>query len=70
MSAIKKWALGGLIACIIGMFVFGFVLVTGEMPGAVVLGIITFVVGFLGTFGIIVKLPGWSDPPNARAPPS
>jgi len=69
MSALKKWALGGLIACILGVFVFGFVLISGEMPGTVVLGIITFVVGFLGTFGIIVKLPDWSDPPNNRGPP-
>jgi len=70
MSAIKKWALGGLIGCIIGCFVFGFVLITGEMPAATILAIITFVVGFLGTFGIIVTLPDWKNPPSARTPPS
>jgi len=70
MSAIKKWALGGLIGCIIGCFVFGFVLITGEMPAATILAIITFVVGFLGTFGIIVTLPDWKNPPSARVPPS
>ena len=37
MGAIKKWALGGLIGCIIGCFVFGFVLITGEMPAATIL---------------------------------
>jgi len=69
MSAIKKWALGGLIACVIGCFVFGFVLITGEMPGKTVLAIIPWIVGIAGVFGIIVKLPDWSNPPNARAPP-
>jgi len=69
MSALQKWALGGLIACIIGVFVFGFVLITGDMPGAVIMGIITFLVGFLGTFGIIVKLPDFTKPSSARAPP-
>ena len=70
MSAFRKWALGCLIACVIGVLVFGFALIKGVMPGGNFLGIITLVVGVAGVFGIVVKLPDWSNPPNAHAPPS
>jgi len=70
MSAIRKWALGGLIASVIGCIVFGFVFIKGEMPGADFLAVISWVVGIAGVFGIVVKLPDWSTPPTAaRAPP-
>ena len=69
MSALRKWALGGLIGCVIGVIIFGFVLITGEMPGSDLFAIITWIVGIAGVFGIVVKLPDWSNPPNARAPP-
>lgn len=69
MSALRKWALGGLIGCVIGVIIFGFVLITGEMPGGDLFAIIAWIVGIAGVFGIVVKLPDWSNPPNARAPP-
>ena len=68
MSALRKWALGGLIACIIGVILFGFVLITGDMPGSTFFAIIAWVVGIAGVFGISIKLPDWSDPPSARSP--
>lgn len=64
MSAIRKWALGGLIGCVAGVFVFGFVLVTGTFPGANVLAVVSWVIGIAGVFGIVVKLPDWSNPPS------
>ncbi len=69
MSVLRKWALGGLIGCVIGVIIFGFVLVKGEMPGSDLFAIIAWIVGIAGVFGIVVKLPDWSNPPNARAPP-
>lgn len=69
MSALRKWALGGLIGCVIGVIIFGFVLITGEMPGSDLFAIIAWIVGIAGVFGIVVKLPDWSNPPSARAPP-
>ncbi len=69
MSVLRKWALGGLIGCVIGVIIFGFVLIKGEMPGSDLFAIITWIVGIVGVFGIVVKLPDWSNPPNARAPP-
>ncbi len=69
MSALRKWALGGLLGCVIGMIIFGFVLITGEMPGSDILGVIPIVVGLAGVFGIIVAIPNFKDPPNARSPP-
>ena len=69
MSVLRKWALGGLIGCVIGCVIFGFVLVKGEMPGSNVFAIIVWIVGIAGVFGIVIKLPDWSNPPNARAPP-
>jgi len=62
MSAIKKWALGGLIACVAGMFVFGYTFFKGALPGGNILGILSMVVGALGAFGIIVKLPDFTAP--------
>jgi uncharacterized membrane protein HdeD (DUF308 family) len=70
MSALRKWALGGLIACVIGCIVFGFVFIKGEMPGSDFFAVIAWVVGIAGVFGIVVKLPDWSNPPaQPRAPP-
>ena len=69
MSAVKKWALGGIIACIIGLIVFATVFITGEMPGATIMGIIGYVVSIAGIFGIVVKRIWEDGPPNARAPP-
>jgi len=64
MSAVKKWALGGLVGCVAGMFVFGTVLITGHMPGSNVLGIISYVVAVLGVFGVAVRVPDWNNPPK------
>ena len=62
MSAIKKWALGGLIACVVGMFVFGYTFFKGSLPAGNILGILSMIVGALGAFGIIVKLPDFTKP--------
>ena len=69
MSTVKKWALGGIITCVIGLIVFSTVFITGEMPGATIMGIIGYVVSIAGIFGITVTAIWGSGPPSARAPP-
>ena len=69
MSAVKKWALGGIITCIIGLIVFSTVFITGEMPKGTVMGIIGYVISIAGIFGVTVTSIWGSGPPSARAPP-
>ena len=69
MSNVKKWALGGMITCVIGLIVFATVFITGEMPGATIMGIIGYVVSIAGIFGITVTAIWGEGPPSARAPP-
>lgn len=69
MSNVKKWALGGIITCVIGLIVFATVFITGEMPGATIMGIIGYVISIAGIFGVVVTSIWGSGPPSARAPP-
>ena len=69
MSVVKKWALGGIITCVIGLIVFSTVFITGEMPGSTIMGIIGYVISIMGIFGIVVTKVWGEGPPSARAPP-
>jgi hypothetical protein len=57
MSALKKWALGGLIGCVIGTIVFAWYFFAKTPPPVKFLGILPTIVSILGILGIIVKLP-------------
>jgi len=68
MSALKKWALGGMICAAIALFIFSTIFITGEVPGQKVMAVFGYVFLVMDALGIFVFKP-WSNPPTARAPP-
>jgi len=69
MSAVRKWALGGMICAAIALFVFATVFITGDMPGAKVLGIIGYAFVAMEMFGLFIFKPWQDGPPHSGTPP-
>ena len=69
MSALKKWALGGMICAAVALFIFATVFITGEEPGHKVMGVLGYVFMVMEAVGLLVFKPWQNGPPSARAPP-